>query len=224
MVYLSTHIHNFWDNHTHTQLYVVLSVFYIIFHKNWIKHSKSGTQLIVDFKSEKMEVVPIPEFVNRELLERAIKSYEKDETIDLENFNISAAFAEHFGSEMFRAKLFYKSAKFRTGAAKTLAVVIKVKPLSDSRSEQVVAGGPLFETEIEMYENYGLLEEIFAIFLFLALSLLRYEKVLPAFHELYARNGQTVDFAPEWVVCAKRRRKKSKKKSEYVEEGMVKER
>jgi hypothetical protein len=95
----------------------------------------------------------VPEYINRELLERAIKSYEKDESIEIENFEIAGAFAEHFASEMFRAKITYKGKKFRTEDVKTLDVVIKVKPIpqiSDSRTEQVVAGGPLFETEIEM--------------------------------------------------------------------------
>lgn len=100
-----------------------------------------------------MEVEPVPEFLNREFLEKAIKSYEKDETIHVENFEIAAAFSEHFASEMFRARITYKSAKFRSGNPKSLAVVIKIKPISDSKLDQVVAGGPLFETEIEMYEN-----------------------------------------------------------------------
>lgn len=116
----------------------------------------------------------VAEFLNRELLEKALKSYKNDDTIEVVNFEISPAFGEHFGSQMLRSKVDFKSAKFSSQReVQSIAVVIKIKPPSDSTLAEVVEG-PLFETEIDMYKN-----------------------VLPAFDELYKRNGINIEFGPE---------------------------
>lgn len=121
-----------------------------------------------------MESNLVEEFLNRELLQKALKSYKNDDTIEIENFTISPAFGEHYASEMFRSKIEFKSSKFSTQREiQSIAVVIKIKPSSDSNLA-VVTQGPLFETEIEMYKN-----------------------ILPAFTELYQKNGQNIEFAPE---------------------------
>lgn len=123
-----------------------------------------------------MGVDTVPEFLNTDLLRTAIKSYKNDESIEIEGFEVTTAFGEHFGSQMYRAKIDFKSTKYPTlSSVQSLPVVIKIKPLLHS----MLTGDTeiqLFKTEIDMYQ-----------------------KVLPAIDDLYQRNGQSVEFAPEWV-------------------------
>lgn len=116
----------------------------------------------------------VPEFLNIELIKSAIKSYKKDENVEILNFEISSGFSEHFGSSMFKGKIEFKSPKY-SSKAETLSTVIKVKPTVDPNTNFQFDTTPLFKTEIKMYQ-----------------------KVLPLFHELYERNGQSsLKFAPE---------------------------
>jgi hypothetical protein len=122
-----------------------------------------------------MESNSVVEFLNRELLEKALRTYKNDGTIEILNFEISLAFGEHYGSQMYRSKVDFKSKKYPSQReTQSIAVVIKIKPPGDSDLSKITEGGPLFETEIEMYKN-----------------------VLPTINELYQRNGQKIEFAPE---------------------------
>lgn len=105
-----------------------------------------------------------------------IKSYKNDDTIEITNFELKSGLGEHFGSQMHRATIEFRSDKYSLN--ETLNVVIKVKP-SDPNLEQVVAAGPLFETEIEAYL-----------------------RVIPAMNRLYERSGRKIDFAPELIYAA----------------------
>lgn len=116
----------------------------------------------------------IAEWVNEALLRRALQSYKNDETVELVKFEIKPGFSEHYASKMYRAKLEFNSTKFPQTENEIFSVVIKTKPINDPKIEAIVAGGPLFETEVEVYQ-----------------------KVLPAMQQLYERNGIKVDFAPE---------------------------
>ena len=77
---------------------------------------------------------------------------------------------------MYRGKIDFKSSKYSLkNNIQSLPVVIKIKPLNDAFLGDDTSI-QLFKTEIEMYQ-----------------------KILPAFDELYKKNGQSVEFAPEWV-------------------------
>lgn len=116
----------------------------------------------------------VPDFINHEFIKIAIKSYKNDEKVEILDFKISPAFSEHFSSSMFKGKIEFKSPK-NSSKVETLFTVIKVKPTNELNCNLQYDTGPLFETEIEMYQ-----------------------KILPVFHEVYERNGLlSVDFAPE---------------------------
>jgi len=116
----------------------------------------------------------LPEYLNEALLTKAIQNFKNDETIELVKFEINPAFSEHYASKMYRSKMEFKSTKYPQSENEVLNVVIKTKPINDPKLEIVLSGGPLFQTEMEIYE-----------------------KVLPAMHQLYERNGLKVEFAPE---------------------------
>ncbi|CAH1709563.1 unnamed protein product [Chironomus riparius] len=122
------------------------------------------------------KVEEVPEYLNSALLTKAIQSFKNDETIELIKFEINPAFSEHYASKMYRSKMEFKSTKYPQSENEVLNVVIKTKPVNDPMLDMVLSGGPLFETEMEMYE-----------------------KVLPGMHQLYERNGMKVEFGPELI-------------------------
>lgn len=114
-----------------------------------------------------------PEWLDKVFLRKALRSYKRDDSIEVDDFMISTGFSEHFASTMFQCKVSFSS--IESGEA-TLNVVIKAKPVNDGLKMNVVAGGPLFETEIRMYNE-----------------------TIPAIHQLFERNGLKVKFGPEVI-------------------------
>ena len=112
-----------------------------------------------------------PEWLDNIFLRKALQSYKRDESIEVVDFIISTGFSEHFASTMYQCKVNFRSVE--SGEA-TLNVVIKAKPVNDGLKMNVVAGGPLFETEIRMYSE-----------------------TIPAIHHLFERNGINLKFGPE---------------------------
>ncbi|KAG5674474.1 hypothetical protein PVAND_004443 [Polypedilum vanderplanki] len=120
----------------------------------------------------------VPEWLNEEFLKRAIRSYKSDDTVEIVKFNAMSAFGEHYASKMYRASVEFKSIKFPHHDNEVLSVVIKAQPINDVILQSIVAEGPLFENEIEMLQ-----------------------KVIPAMHQVYQRNGIDVKFAPELIYA-----------------------
>lgn len=112
-----------------------------------------------------------PEWLNNSFLRNALKSYKRDETIEVLNFDVRSGFCEHFASSMFQSKIEFKSSKYPKSE---LSVVIKAEPIGDDFKEKVVASGPLFDIEIQMYNE-----------------------TLPAIHQLFERNGLKAEVSPE---------------------------
>lgn len=115
-----------------------------------------------------------PNWLDNEFLSKALRSYKHDDTIEVLSFTTNANFSTHFASSMFQSVIEYSSSKFPKSEPETLSVVIKAKPVSEGIKMQVVAGGPLFETEIRIYKE-----------------------VIPAINQLFERSGMKVDLAPE---------------------------
>lgn len=113
-----------------------------------------------------------PDWLNNVLLQKALQSYKNDSTIDVSDFTINAGFSEHFGSSMFQITIEFTSKKFPKSKPESLNVVVKAKPEVDKGI--TIDAGPLFETEIKMYNE-----------------------VLPAMNQLFERSGMKVDLAPE---------------------------
>ena len=115
-----------------------------------------------------------PEWLTDNLLQVALKSYKHDDTVKVLNFDVRSGFSEHFGSVMFQSKIEFKSSKHPKSEPETLNVVIKAEPAGDALNSKIVAGGPLFETEVRMYKE-----------------------TLPAIHLLLERSGLKVEVSPE---------------------------
>lgn len=115
-----------------------------------------------------------PEWFDNELLEKALRTYKKDETIEIISFETRASFSEHFGSSMFQSSIKFKSSKYPKADHETLGVVVKSKPVDDAMKMNLIAGGPLFENEVAMYT-----------------------KTIPAMQQLFERSGMKIELAPE---------------------------
>jgi Ecdysteroid kinase-like family len=115
-----------------------------------------------------------PEWLDSNFLCKAMRSYKKDNSIELVNFKVESGFGEHFGSKMLRSRIEFKSKKYQNNENEIVNAVIKIDPAGDGNLEHIVEDGPLFETETDVYEN-----------------------VIPKMHALYERNGIDVKFAPK---------------------------
>lgn len=115
-----------------------------------------------------------PEWLDRKFLENAMRIYRRDDTIEIFDFTVNNSFGGHFASSMFQSEISFRSLKHKILVSETINVVIKAKPLPGGLNSEVVAGGPLFETEIKMYKE-----------------------TLPAMQNLFERNGIKIELAPE---------------------------
>lgn len=111
-------------------------------------------------------------WVTAQFLERALKSYRRDDTVQVLNFRVDSSFSEHFSSQMFSCEIMFKSSHCST---ETLKVVIKAYPANNDVIAPIIAESPIFKTEIHMYTS-----------------------TLPAIRDLFERNQMECDFlAPE---------------------------
>lgn len=118
--------------------------------------------------------VKTPEWLNNDFLQTAIRSWKVDDTIEVLSFDIRSDFSDHFGSTMFQSRIEFKSTKNWNSEPETLSVVIKAKPFDEDLKMKIVSGGPMFETEIEMYNKF-----------------------LPAINQLFERSGINIEYGPE---------------------------
>lgn len=109
-----------------------------------------------------------PEWLNVELLQKAVRNYKNDYNVQIKDFSIQSGFSEHIASEMFQCKIDFESCN--SSKCETLNVVIKAR----STTNEVAADGPLFENEIQIYTN-----------------------TIPLIHRLFERNGIKINLAPE---------------------------
>lgn len=115
-----------------------------------------------------------PEWLTKTFLQKALRSYRKDETIEILNFTTNSSFSEHFASSMFQSKIDFKSTKYQKSEPETLNVVIKIEPMTGDLKIDQVTNAPLFENEIRMYNE-----------------------TLPVIHNLLERSGIKYKFGPE---------------------------
>jgi Ecdysteroid kinase-like family len=115
-----------------------------------------------------------PDWLNQVFLQKALRSYRRDDSIEVLNFTVNSGFSEHFASSMFQSKIVFKSSKYSKSEPETMNVVVKAKPFDNDMKMKVVSNGPLFETEIRMYKE-----------------------VIPAFQQLFERSDMKVELGPE---------------------------
>lgn len=112
-----------------------------------------------------------PEWITIELLQKAVRSYENDDSLEVQDFTVKSGFSEHFASVMFQCKIDYKSVN---SERKTLHAILKARQITEGL-KTIACEGPLFENEIRMYTS-----------------------TLPAFKRLFERSGLNIDLAPEY--------------------------
>lgn len=118
--------------------------------------------------------VRVPKWLNQDFLEKAIRSYRNDATIKITDFEFCHGFSEHFGSQIYSCKMKFDSLKYPKESSEELKVVIKVEPPSDDAKSSTISNGPLFKTEILMYNE-----------------------TLPIIKDLFERNGLKYELTPE---------------------------
>ncbi|GAB0088788.1 uncharacterized protein DMENIID0001_032520 [Sergentomyia squamirostris] len=92
-----------------------------------------------------------PNWLNREFMEKALREYEKDQSLHIFDCEIIPATkpGDNFASVVFRANVKY------TAATKTesKSIIVKVKPFVDGFKKDLLGMAPLFQTEGSMYMN-----------------------------------------------------------------------
>lgn len=116
----------------------------------------------------------LPNWLNQDFLEKAIRSYRKDSIIKLESFEFSYGFSEHFASQMCSCKMKFNSFKYPKVTSEKLNVVIKIEPPKDDIKASIVENKSIFEAEIRMYAE-----------------------TLPLMQNLLERSGFDNELAPE---------------------------
>jgi hypothetical protein len=113
-----------------------------------------------------------PEFLSKDLLQKALTSYKNDSTVEVQSFSTASNFSEHFASSMFQYSIDFTAKSGR----ETIKVVVKVLPENDEMKNNIVgeSAKQLFKTEIKMYKE-----------------------TIPAINQLFERHGLKVDLAPE---------------------------
>lgn len=94
-----------------------------------------------------------PSWINEEFLQKVLTQYEKDENIEVVDFDISPASlkGDHYASIMFRCKVSYKFLK--TFSIMKKSMIIKTLPEEDNMKREMIMQSSLFETEINMYSK-----------------------------------------------------------------------
>ncbi|XP_059620761.1 uncharacterized protein LOC132264538 [Phlebotomus argentipes] len=117
-----------------------------------------------------------PDWLNQDLLQKALRNYESDNTLLVTECNIVPATkpGDNFASVVYRAHLAFTSKK--NSSPEKLSVIIKVKPFVDGLKKEMMGEVPFFETEIEMYT-----------------------KVLPEMQRLLTQTGDSDIIAPNII-------------------------
>lgn len=118
-------------------------------------------------KDEKM-----PKWLNEDLIEKVIRSFKNDQSIEIVNFKQGSGFDEHYGSQMYCLTISFKSQKYQQN--EELKVVIKANPEKEEQLGEILGENPFVATEIKMYK-----------------------KTIPLINDLMRRSGMKCDFAPE---------------------------
>ena len=102
----------------------------------------------IDFAKE------VPSWLDQEMFDRAVQSYESDPKAKVSSFDIKAATkpGENFASAVFRASIKYTSKYSKN--EKEMSVIIKTQPVNvDLPGMDHMRDTTLFETEISAYVN-----------------------------------------------------------------------
>jgi len=103
---------------------------------------------VIDFTKQ------LPSWLNQELFDKAIQSYESDPQAKVNSFNIKPATApgENFASAVYRAVIKFTSKYSKN--VKEMSVIIKTQPVNvDLPGMEHMKDTTLFENEIGVYLN-----------------------------------------------------------------------
>lgn len=96
----------------------------------------------------------VPEILTKEFFENALRSYEKDNTIILNDLFISPGPnpVDHVTSIMFKAKVKYISTK-NLSSEKHLHLIVKTVPCKNGVKLEIIQSSSAFTTEMKMYDE-----------------------------------------------------------------------
>lgn len=114
------------------------------------------------------------DWINVVFLEKVMRSYKNDDTIQVITFKIKPCFQEHFASIMFPCQIEFKSSKYPKSELERVNVIVKSKPNNEAGKRITFTDGPLFDNEILMYSV-----------------------TIPAINQLFERIGMKTKLAPE---------------------------
>lgn len=124
-----------------------------------------------------MSEVVVPTWLDKAFFERALRRYEHDPTVEVQNFEVKPACkpGENFVSAIFRADVSYLSKKYRTDN-KRIKLIVKSQPEEDGYKKDFVKDSPAFKNESRMYG-----------------------KVLPEMERVLEHAGDPTKFGPKLV-------------------------
>lgn len=95
------------------------------------------------------ELVP-PEWLDKVFITEALRDYQAEPALKVIGviFSPATAKGDHYASIMFRAKVRYTTP--RDGEL-TTSLIIKTMPEAEGHKKDMIAGSPIFETEVGMY-------------------------------------------------------------------------
>eukprot|EP00099_Drosophila_melanogaster_P023573 NP_651374.2 uncharacterized protein Dmel_CG13658 [Drosophila melanogaster] len=105
----------------------------------------------VDSAQFNADEVDAPAWLNAELIEGALRAYEKDPELHVTDLKISPATlqGDHYASVMFRAVSHYSTAKGNFSKA----LIVKTMPEQEGHKKDMLSNSPIFKTEILMYSK-----------------------------------------------------------------------
>ncbi|KAH8267190.1 hypothetical protein KR026_002457 [Drosophila bipectinata] len=95
------------------------------------------------------ELVP-PEWLDEGFIAKALRDHHTDPDLKVLEviFSPATAKGDHYASIMFRAKVTYATPR---GGERCTSLIIKTMPEAEGHKKEMLAGSPIFETEVGMY-------------------------------------------------------------------------
>lgn len=115
--------------------------------------------------------IVLPIWLNKSFLEKSIRSYKNDKTLEILSYETEEGFKDHYGSKLFCLKIFFKPTK---SPEDELKVVIKTETDDTVPMGGMMKNSPLIETEVKIYK-----------------------KIFPLINDLLNRHGMKCEFTPE---------------------------
>jgi hypothetical protein len=113
-----------------------------------------------------------PDWLNEAFMEKALSISRKDSLPTVSGFSAKPSLVGNFASSLFHCTMTITTQS--DSKLEASYMMIKIEPVNEGLKRDIASEGPLFETEIKMYNE-----------------------VIPIMTQLFKSKGLNVDFAPE---------------------------